>query len=347
MMSRDADRPAVGDTPPPGGSAEPSAIKAIRLRHPWRNVFAVVLILAFALFVIDAAQRPAYDWESVGKYVFDRRISLAAFTTLQLTVYSMVIAIVLGVVLAVMRLSPNPVVKSIAWFYLWVFRGTPVYVQLVFWGLLSIIYQTIDVGIPFTEPWMSFDTKVALSTFALAIIGLALNEAAYMAEIVRAGLLSVDRGQEEAATALGMSWSQTMWRVIIPQSMRVIIPPTGNEVISMLKTTSLVTAVPFSFDLYTRSRDISAETFNPIPMLIVASIWYLFFTSILMVGQYFLEKRFARGIGDRRPDRKAKGNDEVPTLTGALPESRADKPTVVLPPSKGDPPLNPGHGGRR
>jgi polar amino acid transport system permease protein len=168
-----------------------------------------------------------------------------------------------------------------------------------------------------------------------------------MAEIVRAGLLSVDRGQEEAATALGMSWSQTMWRVIIPQSMRVIIPPTGNEVISMLKTTSLVTAVPFSFDLYTRSRDISAETFNPIPMLIVASIWYLFFTSILMVGQYFLEKRFARGIGDRRPDRKAKGNDEVPTLTGALPESRADKPTVVLPPSKGDPPLNPGHGGRR
>jgi polar amino acid transport system permease protein len=312
--------------------AEP--IKAIRLKHPVRMIFAILLVLIFALFVIDAAQRPAFDWPSVGKYLFDRRITQAAFVTLQLTVYSMVIAIVLGVALAVMRLSPNPVVKSVSWFYLWVFRGTPVYVQLVFWGLISIIYQTIDVGVPFTEPWFSMDTKVALNTFTLAVIGLALNEAAYMAEIVRAGLLSVDRGQEEAATALGMSWFQTMRRVILPQSMRVIIPPTGNEVISMLKTTSLVTAVPFSFDLYTRSRDISAETFNPIPLLIVASIWYLFFTSILMVGQYFLEKRFARGVGERRPDRKAVN---PPSATGTLPIVGARQPTVVLPPPSAEP----------
>lgn len=307
------------------------AIKAVKLRHPWRMVFAVLLVLAFGLFVIDAAQRPAYDWPSVAKYVFDRRITQAAFNTLQITVYSMVIAIVLGVLLAVMRLSPNPVVKSIAWVYLWVFRGTPVYVQLVFWGLISIIYQSIDIGIPFMEPWYSFDTTVALNTFTLAVIGLALNEAAYMAEIVRAGLLSVDRGQEEAATALGMSWSQTMRRVVLPQSMRVIIPPTGNEVISMLKTTSLVTAVPYSFDLYTRSRDISAETFNPIPMLIVASIWYLFFTSILMIGQYFLEKRFARGVGDRRPDRKG-GPDAT---VGTLPVVGESRPTVVRPVDRG------------
>ncbi|RNE57025.1 amino acid ABC transporter permease [Cryobacterium tepidiphilum] len=290
--------------------------------------FAVVLVVIFALFVIDAAGREAYDWPTVAKYVFDRRISMAAFNTLQLTVYSMIIAIILGVTLAIMRLSPNPVVKSVAWFYLWIFRGTPVYVQLVFWGLIAIIYQTIDIGIPFMEPWVSFDTKVALNTFTLAIIGLSLNEAAYMAEIVRAGLLSVDRGQEEAATALGMSWFQTMRRVIIPQAMRVIIPPTGNEVISMLKTTSLVTAVPFSLELYGRSRDISAETFNPIPLLIVASIWYLAFTSVLMIGQYFLEKRFARGVGDRRPDRK--GDD----LTGVAPAVGVDKPTVVLPPNE-------------
>jgi polar amino acid transport system permease protein len=248
---------------------------------------------------------------------------------------------VLGVILAVMRLTPNPVVKSVAWFYLWVFRGTPVYVQLVFWGLLSIIYQSIDIGIPFMKPWFSFETNAALSTFTLAIIGLALNEAAYMAEIVRAGLLSVDLGQEEASTALGMSWFQTMWRVILPQSMRVIIPPTGNEVISMLKTTSLVTAVPYSFDLYTRSRDISAETFTPIPLLIVASIWYLFFTSILMVGQYFLEKRFARGVGDRIPEKK--GPDTTTgALTGTVPIVGAGQPTVVLPPGDGKPPINPG-----
>jgi len=221
------------------------------------------------------------------------------------------------VVLAVMRLTPNPVVKSVAWFYLWVFRGTPVYVQLVFWGLLAVIYQSIDIGIPFMKPWHSFETNAALNTFTLAVIGLALNEASYMSEIVRAGLLSVNRGQEEAATALGMSWFQTMRRIILPQSMRVIIPPTGNEVISMLKTTSLVTAVPYSFDLYTRSRDISAETFNPIPMLIVASLWYLFFTSILMIGQYFLERRFARGVGDRRPDRKNTAGAANPATNAA------------------------------
>jgi polar amino acid transport system permease protein len=305
--------------------ADPKAIKAIKLRHPYRIVFAVLLVLTFVLFIIDAAQRPAYDWPTVGQYVFDRRITQAAFNTLLLTVYAMVIAIVLGVLLAVMRLSPNPVVKSVAWFYLWVFRGTPVYVQLVFWGLIAVIYQTIDIGIPFTEPWYSFSTQATLSTFVLAVIGLSLNEAAYMAEIVRAGLLSVDRGQEEAATALGMSWSQAMRRVILPQSMRVIIPPTGNEVISMLKTTSLVTAIPFGGELYTRSRDISAETFNPIPLLIVASIWYLFFTSILMVGQYFLEKRFSRGIGDRRPDK----NSGAPAPTGTLSIAGVSQPTVL------------------
>jgi polar amino acid transport system permease protein len=299
---------------PAADTGESAPIKAIRLRHPGRTVLAVVLILAFALFILDAAQRPAYDWPSVAKYIFDRRISEAALNTLQLTIYSMVIAVLLGVVVAVMRLTPNPVVKSVAWFYLWVFRGTPVYVQLVFWGLLAVIYQRIDIGIPFLKPWYSLETNAALNTFTLAVIGLALNEASYMSEIVRAGLLSVNRGQEEAATALGMSWFQTMRRIILPQSMRVIIPPTGNEVISMLKTTSLVTAVPYSFDLYTRSRDISAETFNPIPMLIVASVWYLFFTSILMVGQYFLERRFARGVGERRPDRKVPASPVAATL---------------------------------
>lgn len=338
----DSTEPSEGRTPP-SDHAESPPIKAIRLRHPWRTVFAVVLVLFFALFVIDAARRPAYDWPSVAKYLFDRRISVAAINTLQLTIYSIVIAIVLGGILAVMRLSPNPVVKSVAWFYIWVFRGTPVYVQLVFWGLLAIIYQSIDIGIPFLKPWFTFETNAALNAFSLAVVGLALNEAAYMAEIVRAGLLSVDRGQEEAATALGMSWFQTMRRIVLPQSMRVIIPPTGNEVISMLKTTSLVTAVPYSFDLYTRTRDISAETFNPIPMLIVASIWYLFFTSILMVGQYFLERRFARGVGARRPDRKSGADAGTPT--GVPPIAGAGRSTVLLPRRADSPPNNTGSAG--
>jgi len=280
----------------PGAADQPEPIKAIPLRHPIRNIFAVIILLVVAAFVWDAAtNRPTYDWPAVGKYLFDQRVSAAALVTIELTVLAMVGAILLGTLIAVMRLSPNPVLKGVAWVYLWIFRGTPVYVQLVFWGLLATIYKTISVGVPFTEPWATWTTQDAISVFWLAVIGLALNEAAYMAEIVRAGILSVDPGQTEASTALGMSWAQSMIRIILPQSMRVIIPPTGNEVISMLKTTSLVTAVPLSTELYTRTRDISAETFNPIPLLIVASIWYLFFTSILMTGQFFLERRFARG----------------------------------------------------
>ncbi|MBC7441238.1 MAG: amino acid ABC transporter permease [Ramlibacter sp.] len=340
-MSTTNPNPSGGVIRPPAEPERSVPIKAIKLRHPWRMVFAVLLVLIFVIVIVDAAFRPAFDWPSVATYLFDRRISQAALVTLELTVYSMAIAIVLGVILAVMRLSPNPVVKSLAWFYLWVFRGTPVYVQLTIWGLISLIYSSIDIGIPLMEPWVSFQTQAALNTFTLAIIGLALNEAAYMAEIVRAGLLAVDPGQEEAATALGMSWSQTMTRVILPQSMRVIIPPTGNEVISMLKTTSLVTAVPFSFELFTRSRDISAETFNPIPLLIVASIWYLFFTSILMVGQYFLEKRFARGVGDRQPDKKDNVGTGTGAFTGVVPTVGSGQPTVIVPP-KGTPPTNPG-----
>ena len=286
----------MGSGAPASPSPAPDVTTAIPVRHPWRNLFAVVLLLGVALFLYDAfTNRPAYDWPAVWKYVWDRRISQAALVTLELTFLSMIGAVLLGVGLAIMRLSPNPVLKAVAWAFIWLFRGTPVYVQLVFWGLLATIYQTIFVGIPFTEIGVRFDTQDGISVFWLAVIGLMLNEAAYMSEIVRAGLLSVDDGQEEAARALGFSWWQTMRRIIIPQAMRVIIPPTGNEVISMLKTTSLVIAVPVSTDLYMRSRDISAETFNPVPLLIVASLWYLLFTSILMVGQYFLERHYGRG----------------------------------------------------
>lgn len=292
---------AESHSPQPHSSgAQP--IEAIKLRHPWRSVFATVLLIIAALFIYDAAfNRPIYSWDVVAQYLFDVRVISALGYTLQLTIYSMIIAIILGILLAIMRLSPNPVFRSLAWFYLWIFRGTPVYVQLVFWGMVTIIYKTVSIGIPFQEPWFTFTTKDLLSYFVLAIIGLALNEAAYMAEIVRAGLLSVDKGQDEAATALGLGWWHTMSRVILPQAMRVIIPPTGNEIISMLKTTSLVTAVPFTLELYTRTREIAQVTYKPVPMLIVASIWYLVLTSILMVGQYYLERHFAKGVA-QRPD---------------------------------------------
>lgn len=321
MNPRDPGRTGAAEAEPLAAGQEGEAIKAIPLRHPWRNLVAVILVLALAVFIIDAAQREDYGWADVGKYIFDKRISAAALVTLQLTVYAMVIAIVLGLILAIMRLSPNPVLKSIAWLYIWIFRGTPVYVQLVFWGIMALIYPVITIGIPFTTPWISIPNGVFTNLFFTAVIGLGLNEASYMSEIVRAGLLAVDRGQEEASRALAMSWGQTMRYVVVPQAMRVIIPPTGNEIISMLKTTSLVAAIPLSIDLYGVSRGISAVTFTPVPLLIVASLWYLLFTSILMVGQYFIEKRFSRGSGQRRVSKPA--SFAGPGTTAAVTEAPA------------------------
>ncbi len=286
----------------------PAAIDAVPMRHPWRWIGAGVVVVLVGLFLYGAATNDAYRWSTFADYLFDGRIISGAWKTIQLTVLSMIFAVVLGVLLAVMRLSPNPVFRSVSWVYLWIFRGTPVYVQLVIWGLLPTLYKEIQIGIPFgpsffdlnlqdlsinfSLPAIGFDLSVS---FMLAIIGLALNEAAYMAEIVRAGISSVPEGQTEAATALGMSWWMTMQRTVLPQAMRVIIPPTGNEIISMLKTTSLVTAVPYSLELYGRSNEIGAELFQPIPLLLVAATWYLAITSVLMVGQYYLERYFSRG----------------------------------------------------
>ena len=281
-------------TPPPSGA--PQAIDAVPLRHPWRWVAAGVIIVLVGLFLWGAATNPAYGWSTFGEYFFHERILLGVFNTLQLTIYSMVIGILLGVVLTVMRLSDNPVLSSVAWVFLWIFRGTPIYVQLAFWGLFPTIYQNIQLGVPFGPSFFAIELQDLSIPFVLAVIGLGLNEAAYMAEIVRAGILSVPEGQLEASTALGMSWGKAMRRTVLPQAMRVIIPPTGNELISLLKTTSLVTAVPYAFDVYSiATREIAARIFEPVPLLLVAAAWYLVITSILMVGQYYLERYFSRG----------------------------------------------------
>ncbi|MEV3904480.1 amino acid ABC transporter permease [Mycobacterium sp. NPDC050551] len=276
-------------------ASPPPAIHAVPLRHPWRWVAAFVILALLGLFIYGAATNEAYGWETYAKYLFDQRISEAAFNTLQLTILAMLLALTLGVLLAVMRLSPNPVLKAVSWGYLWIFRGTPVYVQLVLWGLVPTIYANLQFGVPFGPSLFHLNLQALSVGFMLAVIGLGLNEAAYMAEIIRAGINSVPEGQAEASIALGMSWGLAIRRTVLPQAMRVIIPPTGNEFISMLKTASLVTAVPYSFELYGRARDIGVELFQPIPLLLVASTWYLAITSVLMIGQFYLERYFARG----------------------------------------------------
>ncbi|WP_018296361.1 amino acid ABC transporter permease [Corynebacterium lubricantis] len=268
----------------------PERIEAKPLRHPGRWVLAAVVIALFAWFIIGAATNPAYGWDTYFTYLFDTRIAVAALHTIAITILAMVIGVVGGVLLAVMRMSDNPVFKAVAWVFLWVFRGTPVYVQLMFWGLIGALYQSINVG--FAEISLEGLTS---SAFMLAVIGLGLNEAAYMAEIVRSGVSSVPEGQIEASKALGMSWGKTMRRTVLPQAMRIIIPPTGNEFISLLKTSSLVVAIPYTAELYGRSMDIAAALFEPVPMLLVAATWYLAITSILMVGQHYLEKHFEKG----------------------------------------------------
>lgn len=294
-------------------------IDAVPLRRPGRWIAAAVILALVGLFLYGGATNQNYHWDTYRKYLFDSRISSGAWVTIQLTIYAMVIGVVLGITFAVMRLTRNPVLQAVAWVYLWVFRGTPVYVQLVFWGLFSSLYPHLRLGIPWGPTFAHFDIQTLDAAFFFAVIGLGLNEAAYMAEIVRAGISSVGEGQSEAATALGMPWGLTMRRVVLPQAMRVIIPPTGNELISMLKTTSLVIAVPLITDLYNQANQISGVNFRPVPLLMVAASWYLAITSVLMVGQYFLEKRFARGASRQMTARQMQalakalsGNNQQP-----------------------------------
>jgi polar amino acid transport system permease protein len=216
--------------------------------------------------------------------------------TLELTVISMLIGIALGIVIAVMRLSPNPLVSSASWLYVWFFRGTPLLVQLLFWGYISALFPTIDLGIPFGPSFIHAHANTLITLFVAAILGLGLNEGAYMSEIVRAGIISVDQGQTEAASSLGMTRLQIMRRIVLPQAMRVILPPTGNETISMLKNTALVVVLGGVFDLLFEVQQIYAANFKTIPLLIVASIWYLVLTTVLYIGQYFIERRFGRGF---------------------------------------------------
>ena len=273
-------------------AGRPEELKAVPVRHPWRWVAGIVVVLVAASLIRSAASNSRFEWDVVGHYLFSPRILDGVVLTLELTVVAMLVGVILGVLLAVMRLSPNPVVSSSAWIYVWLFRGTPVLVQILFWNFIGSVYPKISLGIPFGPSFIDADANSFITPFVAAILGLGLNEGAYMSEIVRAGLLSVDEGQTEAAQALGMSRMQTL---------RVVVPPTGNETISMLKTNSLVSVIAVTELLYA-SQLIYSQNYKQIPLLLVASLWYLFFTSILSVGQYYLERHFARGAARELPE---------------------------------------------
>ncbi len=272
----------------------PKAIRAVPVRHPGRWVAAGAIAVLAILAIHAVVTNPRFNWSEQAKYAFDSSVTAGVRTTLMLTLFSMLIGVVLGIILAVMRLSSNPLVSGAAWLYIWTFRGTPVLVQLLVWASLGALFPTLGIGIPFGHVFFSARTFDLIPGLAAALLGLGLNEAAYMSEIVRAGILSVDEGQSEAATALGMPKMLTLRRIVLPQAMRVIVPPTGNETISMLKTTSLVAYVPY-YELLFKVQNIYTRTYQVMPMLIMASLWYLGMTSVLMTGQYYIERHFARG----------------------------------------------------
>lgn len=270
------------------------AIKAVPVRHPGRWMATAAVAVLAAMLVNNLVTNEAYNWPEQLKYLFAPPVLAGVRNTIWLTVAAMAGGIALGIVLALMRLSANPLLRGAAWLYVWFFRGTPLFTQLLIWGNIGLLFPTLGLGIPFGPEFVSAETNLLYHAAAAAALGLIFNEAAYMAEIVRGGILSVDSGQQEAASALGLTRIQTLRRIILPQAMRVIAPPTGNEAISMLKNTSLVIAVPY-LELTFTVQNIYSHTYQIIPMLIMACIWYLFLSSLMMIGQHYLERYYGKG----------------------------------------------------
>jgi polar amino acid transport system permease protein len=293
----------------------PGRIHAVPVRHPGRWVAIAIILVLAGMFVSMVLTNPAFDWSFIFQAMQQRPVLRGFYIgTLLVTVLAMVVGIVGGVILAVMRLSPNPVLSGVAWLFTWFFRSVPRYVLLTIMGALGILFQKggLSLGIPFDWKimellglngnlrFLSLNANELFAGLFGAVLGLGLSEAAYMAEIARAGILSVDPGQSEAAQAIGMNRAQAMRRVILPQAMRVIVPPTGNETIAMLKDTSLLIAIPLGDELFFQLTSIGSRTYRTFEVLVAAVIFYLIATSILMVGQYYIERHFGRGFGQKK-----------------------------------------------
>lgn len=290
----------------------------VPVRHYGRWVAAVVTVLALAGTVGSLARNDNLRWDIVADYLFADLVFDGLVTTLWLTAASMVLGVSLGTVIAVMRLSPNPLLRWLSGLVVWLFRGTPLLVQIIFWGYAGALYSQVMIGVPFTDiTFFRAETNALLTPAVAALLALGLNEAAYSSEIVRAGIQSVDRGQTEAAHSLGMRPGLTMRRIVLPQAMRVIIPPMGNETINMLKMTALVSVIA-AHDLMSNIQDVYAQNYQVIPMLVVASAWYLAMVSVLSIPQAWLERRYGRGVAG------ADGASPLRRLFGGGPSSRPE-----------------------
>ncbi|MBS0573383.1 MAG: amino acid ABC transporter permease [Proteobacteria bacterium] len=257
----------------------------------WVATALVLALLAMLFWAVGT--NAAFDWPAVGKYLFHRSILRGVLNTLLLTVTIMVFATIIGTVMAIMRLSPSRILRTFANAYIWFFRGAPALIQLIFWFNLAIIMPQITLSLPGIGTLFSARTNDVMTPFLTAVVALSLHEAGYMAEIIRAGITSVPAGQTEAASTLGMARGRILRRIVLPQAMRFIVPPTGNEAINLMKATSLVSVIAVD-DLLYSAQTIYARTFETIPLLIVVAFWYLAMVTIMSIGQHFLELHFNR-----------------------------------------------------
>lgn len=283
----------------PAGYARPEdPLRDVARAHrpfPWGRVVVWTVVLVFvADFTLLVAGNENFGWPVIFRYLFDPVVMQGLSVTLILTVIAMTLGVALGLPIAIARMSDDRLLGGLAWIFVWFFRGTPLLVQLILLYNLSYLFPQISIAIPFGPTLLSWNTNDVITPLTAAILGLALNEAAYMAEIIRAGLLSVDRGQIETAESFGMGRGRTLRRIVLPQAMRAIVPPTGNQLISMIKGTSLVSVIAMS-DLLYSVQSIYNRTFEVIPLLLVAVIWYLAITSILNVVQSRIERYYGRG----------------------------------------------------
>jgi polar amino acid transport system permease protein len=268
--------------------------RVIPRSRPGLWVATAVTVVLLALVLFSVATNPRFRWDVVGGYLFDPMILSGLLMTVVLTIVAMAIGIGLGVVLAFMRFSDSRFLIAVSAGYSWLFRSVPALVQILIWFNLAALYPRLALGVPFGPELFSVSTNDLITPLAAAILGLGLNQAAYTGEVIRGGMLSVGRGQSEAARALGMSEGRRLGRIVLPQAMKAILPPVGNEVIGMLKNTSLVSVIAVA-DLLYSAQIIYSRTYQVIPLLMVACIWYLVATSVLSVGQHFIERRFNRG----------------------------------------------------
>ncbi|BAJ30755.1 MULTISPECIES: amino acid ABC transporter permease [Kitasatospora] len=291
---------AAAAAPAAGPSAELAALPVVPRRRPWRYVSGGLALLAAGLVLRSVASNPAFEWSVVGSYLSAPSVLRGLLLTLWLTAAVVALGFALGTLLAVARLSDNPVLQSLSWGFVWLFRATPLLVQLLLWYNIGALYPTLSLSLPFGGELFSVKTVNLLGPVLTTLIGLTLHEAAFAAEVVRSGVLSVDQGQLEAASSLGLGRARVLRRIVLPQAMRAILPPAGNMLIGTLKGTAVISVLAVH-DLLFSVQVIYNQTYQVIPLLLVATLWYVAVTSVLSVGQYYLERYFARGATRELP----------------------------------------------